>query len=128
MIKADLDKSIMVKLNNKGKGTSEKLLSEMKRNLIVLQMRNGKNKAERSSMRKPGTEGEKSSDKPQHNVDLRCCSVNFQSGWVTFGKIHVDILRSSCLPYLHFNSDLLIVFSGDKPESKMDLSVHRLRA
>lgn len=32
MIKADLDKSIMVKLNNKGKGTSEKLLSEMKRN------------------------------------------------------------------------------------------------
>ena len=32
MIKADLDKSIMVKLNNKGKGTSKKLLSEMKRN------------------------------------------------------------------------------------------------
>ena len=32
MIKTDLDESIMVKLNNKGKGTSKKLLSEMKRN------------------------------------------------------------------------------------------------
>lgn len=52
MVKADLDKSIMVKLNSKGRH-SEKLLSEMKEIGIVLQMRNGKNKAERSSMRKP---------------------------------------------------------------------------
>ena len=32
MIKSDLDESIMVKLNNKGKGTSKKSSSEMKRN------------------------------------------------------------------------------------------------
>ena len=77
MIKTDLDESIMVKLNNKGKGTSKKLLNEKKLGLFS-KWGMGKIKQKDDPWGNQVLRESKSSDKLRStNVDLRCGSVNF---------------------------------------------------